>query len=63
MKTTYIVQKSDIGKGGSIMHRGMFEPLGIVQKRDVGKMLVLNGDVWQVENEQQFKQRTKNAKV
>jgi len=66
----YVITSEDIGKSASykvLVHQCLwcdhrdwdypFAPLGIVQESDVGKMCVKVGEVWQVENEVQFKKR------
>lgn len=65
----YKVERSDVGKTAKspVKHRCdgcdhvtlefPFEPLGRVQKQDVGKLCVKRDGVWQVENDEQFKKR------
>lgn len=62
----YIIQKSDVGKYSAILKCACCESkevivfsgcLGRVLSCDVGKIMVKNGDVWQVENQSQFEKR------
>lgn len=72
IQQVYIVQQSDVGKMsghkvtteckccGHKQDTYPFEPLGRVQKIDVGKMLYLIGSIWYAENDQQMKKRLGN---
>lgn len=65
----YTIKREDVGKTETDPHVGLclccgaevlefvFEPLGIVQAGDVGKLCKKVGEVWQVENDEQFKAR------
>ena len=65
----YTIKREDVGKQSTDPHVGLclccgaevlefvFEPLGIVMTRDVGKRCYKLGEVWQVENEEQFRAR------
>ena len=65
----YTIKWDDVGKSAADVHVSLcqccgaetlefvFESLGIVQARDVGKRCYKVGDVWQVENEEQFWKR------
>jgi hypothetical protein len=62
----YFIKESDVGKFSTVIKCACCESkevivfsgcLGRVLKCDVGKMMVKNGDVWQVENESQFNKR------
>ena len=67
MKTTYTIQAEDVGVGFRYLKcegcgrnaefldfRGV---LGRVMPQDIGKLMVKRGEVWQVENDEQFSAR------
>ena len=51
------IEASDIGIQGEASPDLCFEPLGIVLECDVGKRCYKVGDIWQVENQEQFEKR------
>ena len=64
----YFIEKEDVGKFykkikcgccGAIETISFSSCLGQVLPCDVGKMMLKNGDIWQVENQSQFEKRIK----
>lgn len=68
MKYVYTISKEDIGKRNiklgkcnccnhSLGNIPIYDFMGYIQSQDVGKRIYKNGNIYQVENQQQLKER------